>query len=96
MTTTAISSQTAAATSSDITVPDGSSIQVWTDEVLATGESVNIHRTDGGSIDVPLVTDEHKPARLDGSKTSIAISGPITVKLYKGVTETATAVLYDA
>ena len=96
MTTTAISSRTAAATSSDITVPDGSSIQVWVDATLASGEVVDIHRTDGASIDVKLVEEGQSPARLDSSKTSIAIAGPITIKLYKGVTATATAVLYDS
>jgi len=95
--TTAISSQTAAATSSDITLADGSSIQIWTSPALESDESVTLWRTAGGSPDDAVrVQESGWYVQLDPSHQSISLAGPGTFRLKKSVTATATTVYYDA
>lgn len=95
-TTTAISSQTAAATAgADITIAGGASVQVWTTPTLAAGEAVQLWRTDGASV-VERVREGSQPIELGSGRHSVSINGPITLRLIKTVTATATAVLYDS
>jgi len=93
--TTAISSQTAAATSSDITIASGSSIQVWTSLRMGQDETVGLYRTDGGSVEEEVV-ESNNPARITVNKPSLAISGPGIFRLKKSVTGDAVAVYYDS
>ena len=101
MSTTAVSSQTAAAVSSAITVADGSSIKVWVATPLAQGESVDIIQTDGSSVEGSLIEydeEERRPwvAQLTPGITALIIRGPGTYKLSKSVTASAVAVYYDS
>lgn len=99
-TNVAITSKTAAETSSAITVADGASIKVWVSEFLTGGESVSIIQTDGSSVEIPLVVyDQEEKApwvvQIVPGITSVRLVGPGTFKLEKTVTATATAVYYD-
>lgn len=95
-TTTAIASGTTAATSSDITVDAGSSIQVWTDIPLAEGESVSVYRTDDGGTEEVRVREAGLYVMLTKYKSFVALNGPATFRLKRSVVATATAVFYDA
>lgn len=100
-TTTAVSSQTAAATSSLITVAAGSAIKVWVDVALADGETVDItQHNDGDTASSALIEsgDDGRPAvaQLQPGVTALMIIGPGYYKVSKSVTAVATAVYYDS
>ncbi len=94
-TTEEIAATTSTATSSDISVPDGASIQIWTDLRLVDNERVDIFRTDGGSVEAPLIEGGTVVA-LTKSKSAALINGPGTFRLKKTATTAAKAVLYDS
>lgn len=96
-TTTAISSGTAAASSSTISVADGSSIQVWTSPAqLAGDEWVDVYREDSGATVEVRVMEGVAPVRLTSKRPSVVLNGPGEFILKKSETSTATAVFYDA
>ena len=96
MTTTAITSQTTAATSSDIAINSGSAIQIWTSPPLEPGETVALYRYDGTSEEEAIIEDGVALVVSDKMR-SLLINGPISaLRLKKSVTATATAVYYDA
>lgn len=100
-TTTAVSSQTATATSANIAVADGNTIKVWVSRVLGSGEDVTIIQTDGSSVEVEMIeydlaAKEKWPAQITPGVTAIMVSGPGTYKFRKSATAVATAVYYDS
>ena len=96
MSTTAITSQTAAATSSDIAVASGDMIQIWVSPPLEPGETVDLYRYDGSSEEERVIEDG-VALTLDSKNLSMVVTGPVNaLRLKKSVTGTATAVYYDA
>lgn len=100
-TTVAVSAQTAAATSSNIAVADGSSIKVWVSEPLGEGEAVTVLQTDNSSVEVKVVEydeDERRPipVQITPGVTALRLVGPGFFKLSKSVTSDSVAVYYDS
>lgn len=96
-TTTAITSQTAAADSAQISIDMGSSVQVYCTPKLRRGESVGLERsTDGGTTWIPVNDPIFGGRLLSGDINSNVIAGPGVFRLVKSQTDKATAVLYDA
>ena len=94
--TTAITSQTAAANSSSIVVDAGASIQVFCNPRLQAQEKVTLQRsTDEGTTWVDVAEFGNNIVLNQGIQSNV-IAGPGTFRLQKTVTETATAVYYDA
>lgn len=92
---TAITSQDTPATSGDIVVADGSSIQLWTAPALGNEESVTLFRTDGGSVEEEVREDNNAVA-LSPKRPSLSLNGPGTFRVKKTATAAATAVYYDS
>lgn len=95
--TEAIASQTAAATSADITVASGSAIQVWATSGLLPDEDVAVFRTNGSSPDVEVpVKDAGGRVIIDGYRPSVMLAGPGIFRIKKPVTASAVAIYYDS
>jgi len=101
-TTTAISSQTAAANSKDagelnavITIPDGSVITVFAVPRLTGAETVTAEIYNGATYQA-LIDAEHKGIVLTSRTNAQTISGPVLISLSKSATASATAVVYEA
>jgi hypothetical protein len=101
-TTTAISSQLAAANSKDagelnaaITVADGAYITVFAVPRLNGAETVTAEIYDGSTYQA-LIDDKYKGIVLTSRTNAQSIKGPVRVSLTKSATATATAIKYEA
>lgn len=95
--TTAISSQTAAANSALISVAAGSSIQVFTSGGLGPSEVVSVEQSpDDGSTWYPVLDPKWGGQFLRQGITRNMLTGPGDFRLAKSVTSVARAVYYDS
>lgn len=95
--TVAVSPQTAAATSSDITVDAGATVQVWVSPILAADEKVRFVRTNQASPEVTADVREVANALYLGDGVhSLLINGPIVFRVVKPVTSASVGVYVDS
>ena len=96
MTTTAIASATAEASSAGFSLGTGESINVYASTDLGVGEVVSLQVSPNtGTTWIPVVDERYRGVVLSDTVQSQTVTGPGYFRLVKTPTVVATAVYYD-